>query len=262
MESPLATGKSVHTLLQWISKANEDGHCWKFNPDVGEVMVDTGAVLCDCLKLDALAKEGGARLWNNALWHENLEHEREGWFDGRKAKALFNVFHDSWNHLKRGDEDQVGNAGAISSEFKWSEAGNWGLAVDDSNGEMIVGLERNVKHGSCRIAMEAANEMPILRRCRKSALTILAAQLCQIEEHGGFPSVLLPGEAWEAEMACQIASILLFCNGLCVDLQLLVHWLMPDLHARIAAMALGNAVRNGPNMKMSKLQHSVKWSWR
>ena len=81
-------------MFWWIGKANKKGHHWKFNPDIGEITVNTGEMFCSCLKLNAFAEENGKRLWDNALKRTNLEHEHEDWFCGRKADAMFNVFHD------------------------------------------------------------------------------------------------------------------------------------------------------------------------
>ena len=93
------------------------------------------------------------------------------------SEALFKVFHDGWNNFVNGHEGCVGNADWIHFDFKQTEAENWGLAVDESNGEMVISVARDKECGERMIAMEVANEMPILRCCSESALTILAVQL-------------------------------------------------------------------------------------
>ena len=65
-----------------------------FDPGVGEITVDTGELFCRFLKFDTVAEEDGKRLWDDALKRVNLEHEREGWFKGAKAKALHEMFCD------------------------------------------------------------------------------------------------------------------------------------------------------------------------
>ena len=89
-------------------------------------------------------------MWDNALKHTNLEHEHKGWFNGRMADALWNIFHGSWNDCKSGIEDEVVSVGPVGN-FPWIEKGNWGFAVDDSDEEKIVGVARfgNLGSRSC-----------------------------------------------------------------------------------------------------------------
>ena len=164
MESLSATGRSVEVMLQWISKANHNEHCWKFNPDAGGITIDAGKALCSCLKLDAFAEEDGKRLWDSVLKRANLEHEREGWFEGAKAKALCELFHDGWDIFKRGDDDEITNIDWVL-EFMCAEMGNWGFAIDESNGEMTIGAARDVHFLDSEVKREAVGEMPILRHC-------------------------------------------------------------------------------------------------
>ena len=141
----------------------------------------------------------------------------KGWFDGRKADALFNEFHGGWNHFVRGDEDEITNADLIQ-EFVQTEKDNWGFAIDDSSGEMIVSAARDVAFSDCEVKREAAGEMPILHCHQKSALMALAIQFCQVWGCDDFADVFLPGEEFEDGAASQIACILMGVNGLHVDL--------------------------------------------
>ena len=73
-----------------------------------------------------------------------MEHERKDWFQDRKAKAIWNVFHDSWNNFINGIEDEVVNVDPMF-EFLQNEKDNWGLVVEDSDEEMIVGAAKDSK---------------------------------------------------------------------------------------------------------------------
>ena len=46
-----------------------------------------------------------------------------------------------------------------------TEMDNWGFAIDESNGEMIVGAARDARFLDSVIEREAVGEMPILRHC-------------------------------------------------------------------------------------------------
>ena len=67
---------------------------------------------------------------------------------------------------------------------------------------MIVSVARDVTFLDHEIKKEAADEMPILRRCRKNTLTVLVIQFCQVWWHDDFPHIFLPGEEFEEGAAC------------------------------------------------------------
>ena len=193
-------GKSVQTLVWQIHVANVKGHRWKFNPDIGQIAVDTGELLWRTFKFSAFAEEDGKRFWENALKHANLEHDCDGWFEGDRAEAFHNLFHDAWDVFKRGEEGEVANIDWVL-EFMRGEAGNCGFATDESDHEMIVGASRDVCFLGNVVEREVVGRMPILRRCQKSTLAVLAIQFCQVWGCETFAEVFLPGEAFNETMA-------------------------------------------------------------
>ena len=132
MESNTSSGRSVHQLLLQIQCANEKGQHWSFDPNESEFAIEEGKWHCGGMKLEALAKEDGKRLWNNVLEHANLEHECNNWFEGKKAEAIWSILHDGWSDCIDGREDEVMRIGPMF-KFLRVQKDDWGLEVVESH---------------------------------------------------------------------------------------------------------------------------------